>query len=292
MRVVERVQPEVDERARRGHGATVHVGEVKVVLLEVPAARAHHDRRRLLVRHRVVLAVRRRVLEPSPNRVEQGQLAADDVLPRGAGRVLLIREPHLRARVERIDGHARIRRARDLDATILESWPSAGDAPISALADVLRVLAEPRVDSVADLVAVTHARGEAVIARSGEQLVQLRQERQRFGREDLLVPPAHRARHGDRWQGALALPVVGAFSCRVDESHDVPPGLFCGRRSRIRRRVMDLVVVSVGRSSADGEAGSAAGFWSSSLFQRRESELLGLGGGGEGEGRGIRVECL
>ena len=162
--VVEEVQTEVDERSGCRHLATGAVGEADVVLDEVPAARTHHDRGRLRRGDLVALALGAGELQLAADRVAQRQLAFDDVLPGGARGILLVGQPHLRARVERVDRHLRVGRAGDLDAAVFQARARAGDLPLGILADVAGVAPELRVVAVADLEAATHAVGEAIVA--------------------------------------------------------------------------------------------------------------------------------
>ena len=192
LRVVEEVQPEVDERARRVHVAPGAVVEPDVLLDEVPAARAHHDRRGLRCGDAVLLALGARVLEVAAQEVEQRQLALDDVPPGGARGVLLVGEPHLRAGVQRVDGHLAVGRAGDLDASVLEARRRAGDAPRRVVADPLGLGQELRVAAVRRVDAGLQAHGEQLVPGVGEAVVQLGEELERLGGEDLVVALAER----------------------------------------------------------------------------------------------------
>ena len=198
LRVVEEVQAVVDERAGCRERAPRAVGEAHVVLGQVPAARSHHDRRRLLGGHLVDLALGGGVRQLAADRVVERQLALDDVLPGGARGVFLVGEPHLRARVERVDGHLGVGRAGDLDAAVFEAGAGTGDAPVGVVADVRRVGTELRVVPVADLEPAAQPIGEPVVPAPGEAGVQLAEEGERVGGEDLLVPLADRTRDDDR----------------------------------------------------------------------------------------------
>ena len=179
LRVVEEVQPEVDERAGCRHRASRAVGEPEVLLDQVPAARAHHDRRRALGGDLVGLALRAGEAQLAADRVAQRQLPLDDVLPGGARGVLLVGEPDPRAGVQGVDRHLRVGRTRDLDAAVLETGAGAGDPPLGILTDVRGVVAEARVVAVADLEAAAHAVGEPVVPAPAEALVQRGEERDR-----------------------------------------------------------------------------------------------------------------
>jgi hypothetical protein len=189
---VEEVQAEVDERTRRVHVAPGAVVEADVLLDEVPAARPHHDRRGLRRGDAVLLALGARVLEVPAQEVEQRQLALDDVLPGGARGVLLVGEPHLGAGVQRVDGHLAVGRAGDLDATVLEARRRAGDAPRRVVADPLGLGQELRVAAVRRVDAGLQAHGEQLVPGVGEAVVQLGEELERLGGEDLVVALAER----------------------------------------------------------------------------------------------------
>jgi hypothetical protein len=110
--VVEEVEAEVDQGS---HGRlAVHR---QVPLVEVPAARAHHDRRvRPAVELvRLLLGLER---DRAPDRVVEVLLAVDHVGPVRGVRVLQVGQPHLGARVERVDRHLPLGRAGDLHTPI------------------------------------------------------------------------------------------------------------------------------------------------------------------------------
>src|SRR5690606_21531437 len=113
-----------------------------VLLDEVPAARAEHDRRGLRA-ETVLLALGAREVDLPTDRVEQVELAADDVRPGGAHRVLMVGEPDARARVHGVDRHLAVGGPGDLDAAILETGTGARDAPRCILADLARLGQEP-----------------------------------------------------------------------------------------------------------------------------------------------------
>jgi len=107
-----------------------------VPLLQVPAARAYEQRRRLLVQRILLLAGIER--DRPPERVSQVDLALDAVRPGRRVRVLEVGHEHLRARVERIDHHLPVYRPGDLDAAVLQLGRHRFDLPV-ALAHVFRL---------------------------------------------------------------------------------------------------------------------------------------------------------
>ncbi len=151
-----------------------------MLLHEVPAARTHHDRRRSLVRHAVPLALLVREIELTTNRVVQRKLPFDYVRPGRARRILLVGEPHLRTRIERVDGHFAVGRSGDLDPAVVEAGPGPGDAPGVIRADGRGFGEESQIASIAEVVAHLHPCREPVVSSSGEKVVQLREEVQGF----------------------------------------------------------------------------------------------------------------
>ena len=195
--VVEEVEAEVDERPGCRHAAARAIDEGQVLLDQVPAARAHHDRRSLLGGDLVGLARLVREAQFTADGVAQRQLPADHVLPGGAGGVFLVGEPDLRAGVQRVDGHLRVGGPGDLHTAVLKPRPGAGDAPVGVFADVPGVVAELRVVAAADLEPTAHAVGEAVMPPVREPVMQLGEEGDRVRGEDLVEPVALRTGDGE-----------------------------------------------------------------------------------------------
>ena len=201
--VVQEVETEVDQRPGCRGATAGPVDEGDVLLGQVPAAGAHHDRGRALRGDAVLLAGSGfggggGEGEFSSDRVLEGELTLDDVLPGGTRGVLLVGEPDAGAGVERVDGHLRVGGSGDLHAAVLEAGPGTGDPPVPVLADVGRVVAELRVVPVADLEASAHPVGEPVVTAGREPMVQLGEEGDRLRREDLLVAVADGAGDLDR----------------------------------------------------------------------------------------------
>ena len=109
--VVEEREPEVEQRGRDGLAVDEHVA-----LGQVPAARAHDERRDLVVQA-VALAVLVELDRPADG-VVQVALPVDDVRPGGRVGVLEVGHEDARARVERVDHHLAVDRAGDLDAAV------------------------------------------------------------------------------------------------------------------------------------------------------------------------------
>ena len=104
-RVVEHAEAEVEQA--RGDRLAVHL---EVALGQMPAARADDQRRDLVVQPVALLPRVER--DRLPHRVAHVSLAVDDVGPRRRARVLEVGHEDLRARVERVDHHLALDRAR------------------------------------------------------------------------------------------------------------------------------------------------------------------------------------
>src|SRR5690606_10123588 len=120
----------------------------------------------------VLLALLGREVDAPADRVRQVELSLDHVRPGRARRVLEVGEPHLRARVERVDGHLAVGRAGDLDAAVLEAGPGTGDLPRAVGADALRVVEEPEVAAVVDRLAEQHPPRQSLLPAPDEEVVE------------------------------------------------------------------------------------------------------------------------
>ena len=130
---MEDVEAEVEQRA--GHFLAV---DGDVPLGQVPAARAHHQHRRIALEG-VGLSARRvgEVDLAGPAVLEIG-LALDHVGEHRRGGVLEVGHEDLRARVQRIDDHLAVDRAGDLDPAVEKVGRDRGDLPV-AVADRFRL---------------------------------------------------------------------------------------------------------------------------------------------------------
>ncbi|MGX1116847.1 hypothetical protein RKD37_002210 [Streptomyces ambofaciens] len=228
--VVEEVQAEVDQGA--GDRAAVHL---EVALVEVPAARAHDDRRQLGVRAQGVGLAGALVGEVDRAGVGRGQveLAEDHVLPGRRRGVLEVREPHLRARVERVDGHLAVGGAGDLDPAVVQRGRSGGHLPGVVRADRGGLREEVERGGAGDLGAALGTAGEELVTPGREPPVQLGHEGERRIGEDLLLPGqglgVDDGQRGRRWCGhELSLPSAvapGARGCVWGITHSPCSGV-------------------------------------------------------------------
>ena len=131
MRVVKKVQREIKQTRRN----RFPVNE-DVLLEQMPAARTHDERGRL-----VVEAVRfggRRKLDRPANRINEIRLSFDVVGPRRRMRVFEIGHKDARAGVQRIDDHLPIDRTGDLHAAVRQIGRNRRNRPV-AVANLFRL---------------------------------------------------------------------------------------------------------------------------------------------------------
>ena len=155
------------------------------------------------VASRYCLALRRGELQPAADGVEQGDLPADDVRPVRGVRVLQVGQPHLRAGVQRVDRHLRLRRPGDLHPPIDEIGGRRAPPPspprrtcsVSGRKSSRPVRAASR--------ASLGAAGQQLVPAVPESPLQLGDEGQRVVGQDVAIP-------GDRRAPDLDGGVVGA----------------------------------------------------------------------------------
>ena len=196
---VERVEAEVHERA----GDRLAV-ERQVLLGQVPAARAHEQRRRV-VDQLVVTAVGAVVGDRALDRVDQVDVALDLVLPGRRVRVLEVGHEALGAAVQRVDDELAVGRAGDLGAAVLVVGPRRRDLPV-AVADLGRLGQEP-----VRLAALFACLQQLRTARA-EPFLELADEGQRLVGEDV---------RGGVGRGCGGLQFAHGFAPRKDMSRRV-----------------------------------------------------------------------
>ena len=137
------------------------------------------------------------VVEPAEPVIAQIHLALDQFVPDRRGRILEIGHEHARAAVERVDHHLGVGRAGDLDAAVLQVGGDRADRPV-ALADLARVVAEVGKLAAVEALLPVEAPVEQRPPPAVEALVQLEQELERVGGEDIARTPDIRRFGGDR----------------------------------------------------------------------------------------------
>ena len=138
------------------------------------------------------LAFGTREFQGAPHRVEQVQLAIDDVPPGGRVRVLEIRHEHLGSRVQGIDHHLPVGWPGNLDPAIAQVRRERSDLP-RALADGRGL--RKKVEGVA-LIDPSLALGptsQEVLTRPIKVSMQVREELEGFASEERGVAPNERS---------------------------------------------------------------------------------------------------
>ena len=204
LRVMEEVQREVDDAARRGLAV-----DQDVLLFEMPAARTHDQRRDLLV-ELVLLAVRILEGDLATHRVGQVDLPFHHQVPGRRGGVLEVRHEALRAGVQRVDDHLAIDRPGDLDAAVEQIRRDARDLPL-AVADLLGLLEEARQLALVDLLLALDPQLQQLLADRRVLADQLGDELQRLRRQDFLRGRRHCARDLDTFDCAHRVRTPGCW---------------------------------------------------------------------------------
>jgi len=186
--VVEQEQAEVEDAARDALAVDQHM-----LLVQVPAARAHLQGGDLVVElvGLAVLLQRQRAAD----RLAEVDLALDLVLPLRGVAVLEVGHVAVGARVERVDDHLGLDRARDLDAAAGQRGRQRRDLPV-ALANGARRLEEVGPLARVQARGARDARGQQFLAARLERAVQVGDEGQRLRREDGLEAGLDRAGDG------------------------------------------------------------------------------------------------
>ena len=177
--VVEEEEPEVEERG--GHRAPPPV-HGDVLLVEMPTARPHHQRRRAR-REGVAFPLGARERDRAADGVPQVDLPLEVVAPRRGVRVLEVRHVDPRARVEGVDDHLAVHRPRDLDAAVRQIGGDRRDAP-ARFAEASSLGQEVRQRTGVEPPLPLHASREQRLAARLEGGCQLSEEPARLGGQD------------------------------------------------------------------------------------------------------------
>ncbi len=202
LRARRHVQREVGQGARGPHAV-----DQDVLLVQVPAARADHDRGQFPGGpQRVVLALGGAEVDRPVQRVHQVELAGDHVVPQRGIRVLEVGQPDLRPGVEGVDGHLHLGRAGDLHPAVGQPGRRRRDPPVRVLADVRGLRQEVQHGAAGQLGLAAAARGEQLGPARAELGVQRGDQVDGLRRQDLVVTIAVGARDlhtfGSRHVGA------------------------------------------------------------------------------------------
>jgi len=155
-----------------------------VLLVEMPAARTHDQRRDLVVQPvRLAVLLER---DRAAYRVLQVDLAVDLVRPARRVRILEVRHVRVGAGVQRVDDHLALDGARDLDTAALQVGRQRRDLPV-AFADRLRVGQEIGAFAGVEALGAFDAGLQQRLATRLERTVQRRDERECFRRQDCFV---------------------------------------------------------------------------------------------------------
>ena len=223
--VVEEVQPGVEQAG--GHRRPV---DQHVLVVQVPAARAHEQRGGLLA-EAVLAPVGAGELDRAIDRVGQVHVAVDHVGPRRRQRVLEVGHEPARAGVQRVDDHLAVDGPGDLDAAVAQVGRGWSDLPV-ALADLARLGQEVHALAGGQPRAPLAARGEQLAPAAVERAVQPGDERERLVGQHLGLAPLGLARQLD--PGRVVVTASAPRSTRAGSGSGAPraaPG-----RGRPRRR--------------------------------------------------------
>src|ERR1019366_7685955 len=189
LRAVEEVQREVEQAA--GYPLAVHQ---YVLLVQMPAARPHDDGRELLVGQQPVgLALLAGVVDLPVQCVLQVELAGDHVVPQRGVRILVVGEPHLRARVEGVDRHFPVGWPGDLPPPVHQARRRLGHAPGAILPDRPGLLEEVEGAAGRKLLLAARTRGQQLRAPRAQLALQCSDQAEGRRGEDLLISLSGRA---------------------------------------------------------------------------------------------------
>jgi hypothetical protein len=151
----------------------------------VPAARADHQHGGIGADGVMLAAVGIGEVERAEPAVAQVDLALDQLVPDGRGRVLEIGHEDFRARIERVDDHLGIGRAGDLDPAILKVGRDRRDGPVR-FADVAGFLREVGKLARVEMLLPLDPRRQQLAAAVVEPMVKLGDEGQRLAGQHLV----------------------------------------------------------------------------------------------------------
>ena len=196
LRVVEEVEPEVEEEGRDRLPVVLDV-----LLRQVEPARPDEEDGGLLAEAVLLAGVGRLVRDRAPDRVPEVLVAEDHVLPGGRVRVLEVGHEDARAGVERVDDHLPVDGPGDLDPAVLEVGGQRGHRE-ARLAHGARLGQEVRALAGVEAELALAAALEQRVAPPGEVAHEGGDEVEGVGGEDGLVVGAQGAPHEKSADGA------------------------------------------------------------------------------------------
>ena len=177
--VVEHIERKIEEPARYALPIDSHM-----LFIEVPATRAHDERR-----HLVVEVIRLAVLlqrDGAPDRIDQIDLPFDLVRPFWRVRIFEVGHVAVRTRVQRVDHHLAIGRTGDLNATALKSRRDRRNLPV-AFADRFGFRQKVRTFTGVEALGALDPRGEQGTTPRLKLPMQADNQLERRGSQDLRI---------------------------------------------------------------------------------------------------------
>ncbi|KAF1858516.1 hypothetical protein Lal_00015033 [Lupinus albus] len=231
-RVVDHEQGEVEDAARDALAVDEYV-----LLVQVPATRTDHQGRDLVVQL-VLLAVlfQRNGLAHGVAHVD---LARELVIPVRRIRILEVGHVAVRTRVQRVDDHLALDRARDFHTAAFQRLRDRRDLPV-AVADVGRLGQEVRTLAGVQAFRAFDAGRQQLLAARLELAAQFRYQRERFRREDLFVAGLDLgADFHSGWGGDELRHSFGPFPTNINVRRSHRPRQPVGGGARGRHRARD-----------------------------------------------------
>ena len=188
--VMKEVEAEVEKRPR--HRLAV---DHEVLLGQMPAPRPHHQDGRLLVEG-VVFAFGAHVIDRAAHGVPEIELAHQIVGPGRRIGVFEVGHEHAGARIQGVDHRLAVDRSGDLDPPVHEIRRGCGDDPIS-LANCRCLGQKIRQPATVELGLHTHPLFQESASAAVEGAMQLGDEPQGLGRQDLIALIGHGRPHLD-----------------------------------------------------------------------------------------------
>ena len=155
----------------------------------MPAARAHHQRRRVVFQGIGLAGGGIGEVDRAGPAILQIGLALDHVGEHRRGRVLEVGHEDFGAGVQRVDDHLAVDRSGDLDPPVEKVGRDGRNLPV-AVAHGLRLGQETRKLPGVELLLPLHPLRQEIEPAAVEAPVEIRQERQRLPAQDLRLPGA------------------------------------------------------------------------------------------------------